>query len=419
MTTSPPTAKPKLRAAFTDETMRARLLSSLSRLAAWVEQRGYRGYDPGDGLNSFLRPLAFGNRLAERILLQLIWKSPINIRPLVGVRPMDSTKGRGYMAWGYLRFFQALRDQGAKAKAIACLEWLMDHKAPGRTGYAWGNHFDFVTRSGCIPAGTPTIVWSGLIGQVFLEAYEQLGDHRFLEVARGICDWILELPREQTERGLCLSYVPFTQSSIHNSNMLGAALLARTWKHTRDMPLLETARKAMRYSCSRQLPDGAWWYGEERKYHWIDNFHTGYNLDSLKRYIVSTGDETFRPELQRGLWYYLDTFFEPSGRPRYYHNRTFPVDIQCAAQAIDTLAFFADQEPFCLDLAQKVARWTIDHMQDRAGFFFYRQYPWLMAKTPYLHWGQATMFKALTHLHGRLTGEKISLEATQSPSCRA
>ena len=27
-----------------------------------------------------------------------------------------------------------------------------------------------------------------------------------------------------------------------------------------------------------------------------------------------------------------------------------------------------------------------------------RQYPFLKAKTPYIHWGQATMFKALASL---------------------
>jgi hypothetical protein len=85
-----------------DKQLRTKLEDSIARLASWVEDHRYKGYDPGDGLNSFLRPLAFGNRLAERVLLQLIWKSPVNLRPLVGIKPMDSTKGRGYMAWGYL-----------------------------------------------------------------------------------------------------------------------------------------------------------------------------------------------------------------------------------------------------------------------------------------------------------------------------
>jgi polysaccharide biosynthesis protein VpsJ len=73
-----------------------------------------------------------------------------------------------------------------------------------------------------------------------------------------------------------------------------------------------------------------------------------------------------------------------------------PLDIQCCSQAIDTLAFFRDLDPESLLLAMKLAKWIIKHMQDRTGYFYYRQYsPWQVNKTPTLHWGQATMFSAL------------------------
>jgi len=371
---------------------------SLSRLQEWVEAHGYKGYDPGDGLSSWLRPFTMRNLFAERLLQQLIWKSPWNLRPLAGVKPLDSSKGRGFMAWGYLLRFKLTGDSAFRDKAVACLDWLIANTSPNQSGYCWGNHFDFTTRAGRIPAQEPTIVWSGLIGQAFLEAYEQLGDRRYLAVAQSICEWILTLPRQQTPMGSCISYHGRFQSSIHNSNLLGAALLARTWKHTRREKLLSVAGEAMRYSCHHQLPDGAWWYGEQPKYHWIDNFHTGYNLDSIRRYIDATGDDLFQNNLRRGYRYYVETFFEPSGCPRYYHNKTYPVDIQSAAQAIDTLCLLSDEFPGSLDLAADVARWTILNLFDESGYFYYRKYPFVTSRTPYFHWGQATMFKALAHL---------------------
>jgi hypothetical protein len=158
----------------------------------------------------------------------------------------------------------------------------------------------------------------------------------------------------------------------------------------------------MEYSCSRQREDGSWWYAEEPKYHWVDNFHTGYNLDSLDCYVRSSNDEDFRPHIEAGLKFYLANFFEDSGRPKYYVTRTYPVDIQCAAQSIDTLSRFADRDPECLDLAIKVAAWSVCTMQHPKGYFYYRQYPFIKAKTPMLHWGQATMFRALAHLLLRL-----------------
>jgi rhamnogalacturonyl hydrolase YesR len=388
---------------------RISLTASVDAVRQWVESRHYKGYDPGDGLMSFLRPLTFRTIFGERILQQLIWKSPFNLRPYVGIRPMDSTKGRGFMAWGYLLSYRATGRPESLEKAVACLDWLRAHRSPRYADCCWGNHFDFTTRSGRISAHESTIVWSGLIGQAFIEAYATTREARFLESAQSICDWILKLPRERTSTGDCLSYVAGTQSSIHNSNMLGAAMLACTWKHSGRAELLDTARNAMRYSCARQRSNGAWWYGEMPKYHWIDNFHTGYNLDSLKRYIEATGEPELEPCIDRGYQFFVRTFFEPTGRPRYYHDRTYPIDIQCAAQAIDTLCFFSDRDPSALPLAMKVARWTIVNMQDPSGYFYYRRYPWLTARTPYFHWGQATMFKALTHLQGKLDAKLDAL----------
>jgi hypothetical protein len=180
--------------------------------------------------------------------------------------------------------------------------------------------------------------------------------------------------------------------------MLAASMLARTAQYTGNVEYTRVAKEAIEYSCSRQLSDGSWYYGEDPKFHWIDNFHTGYNLDSLKCYVDSTNEITFNDHLARGFKYYKSNFFERSGRPKYYHNRVYPVDTQCASQAIDTLANFSDDGKSALDLALKVAKWTISNMQDKDGHFYYRQYPLITAKTPMLHWAQATTYKALAHL---------------------
>jgi hypothetical protein len=125
----------------------------------------------------------------------------------------------------------------------------------------------------------------------------------------------------------------------------------------------------------------------------------------LKRYIDSTADRQFESNLRRGFQYFKLHFFEPDGRARYYHDKAGPIDIQCAAQAIDTLAFFSDTDPDSLILAAKVARWAINNMQAQDGHFYYRDLGWKKVKTPMLHWGQGTMFKALGHLLTKLKSE--------------
>ena len=378
------------------------LWRSLQNVQEWVEARNYRGYEPFDGLSSWARPLAFGNQFAERLLQQLIRQCPYNLRPIFGVRPQDSTKGRGYMAWGYLTLYRATQHHSFLDKATQCLEWLDKHKVSRFKHHSWSNHFDFVSRGGSYTKNDPIIVWTSLIGQAYVDAFEITGNKWFLSIAESACNWILELPREKTERGDCISYFAHAQASIHNANMLGASLLAKTAKHNGNEKYLRVARSAMEYTCSRQLPDGSWLYAVDPKYSWIDNFHTGYNLDCLDAYLEASGDEEFRPTLNKGLAFYKAHFFEDSGRPKYYHTRTFPVDIQCVAQSIDTLALFSQRDPECHQLAAKVAIWAIRNMQDSSGYFYYRQYPLVTSKTPMLHWGQATMFKALARLYLQL-----------------
>lgn len=379
-----------------------KIADSLRSVEKWVEDHDCMGYEPFDGLSSPLRTLTFGSLFLERILMQLVRQSPVNLRPLLGIKPLPSTKGRGYMSWGYLTMYKVSEDESYRDRAAACLDWLHENSSPFYEELSWGNHFEFSSRGGNLPKLEPIIVWTSLIGQASLDAYEQIGDEKYLNMARSIMDWISALPREKTASGDCLSYVRYQQSSIHNSNMLGAAFLARAVSVTGDGNMMEVARSAMEYSCTRQLEDGAWWYGEAPKFHWIDNFHTGYNLDSLKCYIDSSGDETWRENLVKGLVYYKENFFEQDGLPKYYHNRAHPIDIQCASQSINTLALFADEDEECLELGVKVANWTIDNMQTRKGSFIYRIYPWGRATTPMLHWGQATMYKGLTLLYARL-----------------
>ncbi|MDD5195917.1 MAG: hypothetical protein PHQ96_09660 [Candidatus Omnitrophica bacterium] len=373
----------------------------------WVEDNNYKGYEPFDGLSGVLRPIAFGNLLLERMLLQLVRQSPLNLRPILGIKPLDSTIARGYMAWGYCNMYRVSGEQKYKDKVNLCLEWLMENKSSGYEQYAWGKHFDFASRYGFYRAFEPILIWTALIGHAFLEAYELFKESRYLSVADSLCAWILKLPRSRTSPGFCIGYHGRDDvAHIHNSNLMGAAILARTAKYTGNEEYLAVAREAASYSCSRQLPNGAWFYGEETKNHWIDNFHTGYNLDGLKCYINYSGDKEYEGALKKGFVFYRDNFFEENGRPKYYHDKAYPIDIQCASQSIDTLTNFSQYDETALESALKVAIWTIDNMQGKESYFYYRLYPLgIKAKTPMLHWGQATTYKAMALLLSKLTAQ--------------
>ena len=79
------------------------------------------------------------------------------------------------------------------------------------------------------------------------------------------------------------------------------------------------------------------------------------------------------------------------------------MDIQCIAQAVNTLAFFSDNDPDSLELAVKVAQSAIDNMQAEEGNFCYRDLGWKKVKPPMLDSGQGAMLKALAQLLNKMS----------------
>ena len=377
---------------------------ALLKLEEWVVRAQWKAYDTFDGLSSpYARYFTLERPFLRRVWQQGIRRFPLNLRPLLGIQTAMSTKGMGFFAQGYLRLHQATGAETYREKMRFCLDWLIQHRCKEFQGYCWGNHFDYESRGGRIPPGTPTVVWTSLIGHAFLDSYEAFAEPKDLEVARGVAEFILnELGWTETGRDICINYIPENggrpvkgEHGIHNSNVLGAGLLARVHSFSPNSKYLERAEKAVAFTVRDQLPNGAWYYGSHPRWHWVDSFHTGYNLEAIDHYTRGSGDPQFKSSLEKGYKFFVDTFFGPDGTPRYYDNKTSPLDIQCASQGIQTLVNLRKLDPRSVAMATRVAQWTIANMQDKTGYFYYRKYPLVTNRTPTLHWGQATMFAAL------------------------
>jgi hypothetical protein len=191
----------------------------------------------------------------------------------------------------------------------------------------------------------------------------------------------------------CFSYSALDRYAVHNASLLGASVLLRLDALEPNPEARAAAFAALAYSMDRQLEDGSWRYSESGEGHWIDSFHTGFNLESIRRFLSAGGAEQYREAYQRGVAFYAANFFLPDGTPRYYSNRTYPIDVHAAAEAI---SFFSDEGAPYSQLAGRVLDWTMANLADPRGYFYFQKTPRHTNRIPYMRWSQAWMFRALT-----------------------
>jgi hypothetical protein len=373
---------------------------SFSRLTEYCEKEEFRGYDPFDGLNSrFFKalPLISKNRFARLAWIQFFKRSPLNLRKITGVSKDYNPKALGLFLSGYCNLYKQSQEPGYTEKIKLFSAMLLERVNNNRSGACWGYNFDWQSRAFFQPENTPTVVTTTFIGNALLDAYGITGEENLLKTARSACDFIIhDLNRTYDDKGnFAFSYSPLDKTVVFNASLLASRFLARVYNLTLEKELLDNARRSVVFCCDHQKKDGSWSYGTLDFHRWIDNFHTGYNLECLSDYMRYSGDETFKENLERGFVYYVQTFFTDEGIPKYYNNSVYPIDIHNTAQLIITLSRLGKLQKH-KSLADNVLVWTIKNMQSDKGFFYYQKNKYFTTRIPYMRWTQAWMFYAMS-----------------------
>ncbi len=380
-----------------EDSVKAHTLS----LYNYCQARNWSGIDPYDGLNSkIFQALPFLDRRIPRLILtQLLKRSVFNIRPLLLVGPTQNPKALGLFLASTLKLAKlGVIDNTATIKSI--VKDLRLLRSRNSKYWCWGYSFPWQTRTLLVPRWQPNLVCTTFIADALLDAYEQTGESKYLEMAHNAARFILdELYWTEGDTVAGFAYpLPSMRNNVHNGNLLGAALFCRVAKLSGEKLFIEPALRVARYSASRQKADGSWKYGEAPNQEWIDNFHTGYNLCALRGIGKSLETDEFEQRVRSGFAFYRSHFFREDSAARYFHNQTYPIDIHCVAQSVITLVLLKDFDSGNVPQAHSVLRWALKHMWDKDGFFYYRIVRGGTIRTSYMRWSQAWMLQAMTTL---------------------
>ncbi len=372
------------------------LQAVIMRLLGYVERADYRGYDPYDALSSpFVRVLTGGLKYGRIAWTQFLRRSPVNLRPLLGIRKGLNPKGLGLFLGSYAKLYRLDPQPNGLERIKQLTAALRELRSTAYPGHGWGYNFPWQSRAAFVPAGTPTIVNTAFVGHALLDAGEATGWETATELALPAGDFLLRGVNRLAEGDTCcLSYTPIDRNFVHNANLLAASLLIRLADKTGRNDLREAAMASLAYSMRHQHADGAWYYAEAGIQHWIDSFHTGFNLQAIRGFLRAGHGEQYRVAYERGVRYYAERFFLEDGTPKYYERATYPIDIHAPAQA---LAFFAEEGPAYEPLVARVLDWLLANLYDeRRGTFYFRRGRRSVNRIPYMRWGQAWALHGLT-----------------------
>jgi hypothetical protein len=377
------------------------LTQGLEALRKWIETRQFAGYEPFDLLNSPYLSGAWARKALPGILLIQAGKrfAGLRLRQALKIPPSRNPKALGLCLSAYCDLAQAGYEVSAQA------EWLKNElirlRSPNEAEYCWGYDWNYVSLRGSrLPAFAPNCIASYFCGTAMMDMHRVFADAEALEFAESVGRFLATRLNRSFESAdeLCFSYTPWDRTQIYNSSALAAVFLARLGSLREDQEYLSLAHKAMVFLQRGQLESGGWYYGRLRRQRWIDGFHTSYNLCALLDYERISGDHTFKEAMLLGHRYYRTTFFTDEGAPKYFHDRTFPIDIHACAQAILHFIAFSSVDPHALELASRTFRWTMRNMAAPDGAFYYQRHRHWTNRSLYMRWGQAWMLRALAKL---------------------
>lgn len=379
------------------------------QLKEYCEREEFKGWDPYDGLTSRVFqaiPLVRNNKFCRLAWIQFFKRSPVNFRKPALIAKKHNAKGLALFLSGYCHLYTMYGTPAYLEKIHYLSEKIISLQSKGYSGSCWGYYFDWQARAFFQPADMPTVVATSFVTDALLDAWEITRLEKYKEVAVSAADFVLkDLNRTYDKEGnFSFSYSPLDHTQVFNASLLGAKLLSRVYSYTKVTLLKEEAYKAVRFACNYQQSNGAWAYGTLPFHAWIDSFHTGFNLECINAFQQYTGVPDFSDNISKGLSYYTENFFTPEGASKYYNNQLYPVDAHAPAQFIVTMAKLQQFEQH-REMIEKVLSWTIEHMFDRKGYFYYQKRKRFSSKIPYMRWAQAWMFIALTHY----------LKATKNP----
>jgi hypothetical protein len=380
------------------------LEESFRLLFQWVREERYYGWDPYDGLNC---------RFAERIpakLLKILFTqfnraSPVNARKLMNIEKGIDMKGLFLFMQAYAKMYDLTNDVLYKKEIFTLLPLMEQSSLRNKFGFdCWASHyFPYIATDGSkLGIESPDIIGTSQAIIALVDLFRQFRITKCRDMAISASNFMI-----RNLLGSCNSQKFFNYSLLENEKIVinasaqGLEALSACLQIEENHELKDIGLSITNFLKEHQSEDGSWIYSMYKggKIRRQLDFHQGFILDGLLAFVpYSHNSERIFSIIKKGTDFYCNTMFSSNGISYYRYPNRYPIDIHNQAQGIITFAKLSSWNPKYLNRSLLIAEWTIKHMQDTSGYFYYQKWPIVTNQIPYMRWGQAWMTLALSNL---------------------
>jgi len=366
----------------------------------------YIGYDPADLMNSSWKGLTHFPERLLRFLTILNFYSPVNIRPLLRIRPSQNTTAMVILGRTCLNGYRQTARTEWLDYAQELADWLLQHAIRRDNTLGWSRIIPYQAKSDFMHASGCTLTFiNAHAAEFFLDFHEISGDPQWLDCAGSVCQHLLRhTNRLEFPFGICLSYINDAQEEVPNASILAGCVLHRYGRLKKDEEITRLSMSILDYTLHRQNADGSWDFcfdpgkPARRQY----DFHQCYMLDGIRKYgydVGSARQDRIRIAFEKGMTFYLERLFDADMRPFWRYPHKYPIDVHNVSHAVYFLARYNRDVPDAAIRLEKLLGILLDKMYDkRRQYFYYQVYPLYRVKHDFLRWNTAWSLYALSHL---------------------
>lgn len=356
----------------------------------YARERDYCGWDLYDGESSrILRAMPIDNKWVNLVFQQTVRRSPVNVRPLLGVEPRRNFMGIALFTVANLRAYELTGRDRFREDAAELAEWLVDNRSTGYSGFCGGHKHPLQGLSKRTLPNDPGIVGTTYAVKALLAAGKHL-DSAYRDVAVTAADFVFDdLEYSSHPDGARIKYKPIDTGEHYtlNANALGARLLINLYDETGADRLRDGARNVLDYVAAQQTAEGGWMYRDppDASHLSMDNFHNGFVIESLLRYQEVCGSDRYADALADALPFYRGLFTD-EGAPRYDEANEYPRDVHSSAQGAVVFSMLGDEA-----FARRIIEWAVTNLSNWKGAFYHEKHRFYTKRTTLMRWCQAWM----------------------------